>query len=66
MFETTADQARQDGWGDYDPDRVCCDCGVLLDEDELLLGAFCKTCQPGVERVPVGVRRRYRQAGGVR
>jgi hypothetical protein len=65
MFETTANQARQEGWGDYDPDVVTCvDCGALLDDNELILGAFCRECQPGVEYPPVGVRRRYRQLCG--
>lgn len=61
MFDYTTSDALGDGWGDYDPAAVTCDCGVLLEEDGLLAGA-CRECQSGVERVPARVRRRYRQA----
>lgn len=56
---------------------VCESCGRLLDDDELLFGAFCRDCRPlnptagcaqrsgrlrvGVEYASCGVRRRYRR-----
>jgi hypothetical protein len=62
MFETSATQAREDGWGDYDPDVALCDCGTLLNDDELLAGG-CKNCLLGIELVPAGVVRRYKDEG---
>lgn len=61
LFAATRQNALEDGWGDYDPDIAgCVDCGRPLDDDELILGAFCRECKPSIEYPPAGVRRRYR------
>jgi hypothetical protein len=62
LFESSATQALLDGWGDYASDLAdCVDCGRPLDDDEPILGAFCRDCRPGIEYPPVGVRRRYKE-----
>ena len=64
-FELDSSEVEGDLYATAEDVVQCVDCGVPLEHEEMVLGAWCNECRPEftVERVPVGVRRRYRGCG---
>jgi hypothetical protein len=64
-FELTSGEVEDDVYATAGRVVTCIDCNAILEDDEMILGAWCSECRPEftVERVPENVRRRYRGCG---